>query len=170
MADMLRPHKVPIPVKSFITSGGTWNFNGNTGIPYLSHTAADDSPVLTIPIPAPSSHEAGQGSKLTSIDIPIRATTQNFDTVPTVVIYRRNMLALTDATVDLTATTIPCTVTGATVTADANDRLITATVTTPALDYDTEDKASYYAVLSLDAGTATVLNVYDAIAYYQVTT
>lgn len=169
MTDKLKNYKVTISAADIKNSGGTFGFNGNSGIPYLSKTAGADTPALWFPLIAPSAHESGQGLKLKSIEIPIRATTQNFNTTPTFTIYRRNMLALSDASVDNTASTLPCTLTGATVTANAKDRLLTISVTTPALDYDTEDKACYWGKLALDAGTSTALRIYDAIAYYEVT-
>ena len=168
MSNRLKVFKKTLPLKNFITSGGTWNFVTNAGIPYISKTVADTTTLILIPIDVPQSHESGQGVKLKSLDIPIRVATEDLDSTPVVTLYRRNMDAVTGATADMVASTITCTTAGATVTKDANDRLITLTVDSPALDYDTDAKLSYFATLRLNAKDSSAIRVYDAIAYFEV--
>jgi len=168
MSNKLKLFKMKIPCKNFVTSGGTFTAVAGTGIPYLSKTAANTTSMIAIPIPILQGHESGQGVKLKSVEIPIRLATANADSAPTVTLYRQNMLAVAGASADITASALTTTLTGATVTADANDRLLTCTVDSPALDYDTEDKAGYVANLRINAGTSTALRVYDAIAYFEV--
>lgn len=163
----LQAFKVPINIGAMMTSGGTYALRINAGIPYLSKTAADDTTGIYIPIPIPSV-DGQHGAKLKSIEVPIRVSGQNLDATPSVNLYRRNMLAVAAAGTNLTASAITGTTTGATLTAAATDRLITFTVTDPALDYDTEDKASYCLRLGVNAGATSALRVYEALAYFEI--
>lgn len=161
--------KQVIPVKSMITSVGTWTAYTNTGIPYilLATTASARTPTVSIPIEIDST-DGQHGVKLTSIEIPVRFGIANLATAPTLTLYRRNMLAVAGAGTNLSASSITGTKTGLTATKATTDRLLTFTVTTPALDYTTEDKASYALQLWFSTGASTTVRIYDAIAYYDI--
>lgn len=168
MSHRLKGYKVNVPINSARFSSGTWTFFTNSGVPYISKTAAVTASRLSLPITIPSV-DGEHGVKLKSVEIPIRVATADLDSAPIVTIYRRNMLAVAGATADLTASAITATTTGATVTSDAQDRLLTVTVDSPALDYTTEDKATYSIDLYINPDSGSLVRVYDAIAYFEVT-
>lgn len=169
MTNQLTKYKNRVPIGSMFTSTGTWTRVTNSGIPYYSKSAAAETAKVTIPIQALSA-DGAFGGQLTTIDIPVRVATANLVSAPTLTVYRRNAsLAVTGAGTNMTASSVTGTLTGATITAAATDRLLRFTVTTPALDYGTDSKADYVAELTLHAATTSAIRVYDAIAYFQTT-
>lgn len=156
------------PITQMIFTTGTWTNTQSSGAVYAAKTAADNTPVITIPITPPGGRRADQfGTKLTKIEIPYRATTADLDAVPGAVLYRSDEdLVVAGATGDVSVATVTTTNDGV-VTADANDRLLTVTVTSPAYDYDTEAKCTYNLVLTMNCAAGTVLWIYAAKAYFE---
>lgn len=166
MSSNIRSYKRIVSVTSMTFTTGTWTYSSNTGIPKQTKTATDETSTINIPLNFPSV-DGELGSRITKVEIPVRITTANLDAAPGLVLYRRNMLAVAGAGTDLTASTVTTTDDGV-VTAAATDRLWTVTVTTPAWDYTTEDKASYNLLATVNAGASTVVIVYDALVYYDL--
>lgn len=169
MADFkIHEMTLPISVKQMNFATGTWTYASNSGIPYVAKNAADETSVVTIPIMLPALR--GEiGVKLKSIEVPLRITTADLDAVIAGTLYRTNSyLAVAAGGVDITATSIAITEAGTSVTAAATDRLYVATIPTPDWDFtSTRTKQSYQLNLSLNAGAASIIRVYDAAAIYE---
>lgn len=162
------PLKKEVGIGNMFVSTGTWTRVTNAGLPYYSKAAAAETSKVVIPIPA-TNGAAENGLYLTSIDVPIRVATANLVSVPTATLYRRKTsLAVAAAGVNMVASSITGTSTGAKLTAAATDRLLTFSVTTPAYDYSTDAKCTYNLELKFNAATTSAIRVYDAIAYFSV--
>lgn len=168
MPNVLTSFKRQTPIQPSDASTGTWSRTTNSGLPFISKSAAAAVSLIAFPLPVES--RAGEfGAQLDGIDIPVRIATANLVSTPTLTVYRRNAsLAATGAGTNMTASTIAGTLTGATVTAAATDRLLRWTRTTPAIDYSSDAKADYVAVLRLNAATTTAIRIYNAITYFSV--
>jgi hypothetical protein len=158
---------LPLSVKSFGLTTGTWTLTqSNSGIPKASKSAADETTTISIPIVIP--RLSGEfGVRLKKILLPYKATTANFDAVPVTNLYKTNLYKATSgaaANVDATAVSVS---NDGVVTASANDRLLTITVSAPDFDYATGvTHVNYNLDVVLDCAAGTVLTVYDAIAVY----
>jgi len=149
----------------FVDVATNWTLVGTGGICHNAKAAADETQTYTIPINIPRTINV-QGIKITKIEVPMRVAVANLDAAMAPTLYRINMLAVAAANVDITASTI--TTTDDTFVAfDANDRLLTVTVTTPIDDLTTQAKCSYSLNLTLNAASTTTIRVYDAIVYYE---
>lgn len=157
--------QLPISVKQMNFATGTWTFNNSSGLVFMSKGAADETSTVTIPVHIPRS-TAQFGTKLKSVKVPIRVATADLDAAATADIHRIDMDAVVSgATGDAAAVAITETDNGV-VTADANDRLFTVTITSPDWDYSTEATATYVVTLTLNAATTSAIRVYDAYAVY----
>jgi hypothetical protein len=160
---------LPISVKNMDFNTGTWTFASNSGVPKVSKSAAAETTVVTIPIMIPR-QDAQYGAKLKSIKVPLRVTTANLSSTPTITLYQTNRYkAVAAGNVDIDATTIASSH-DAVVTASANDRLITVTVTSPAFENaaGAVNDISYQLVLSIPCAAGSVLSIYDAAAVIEL--
>jgi hypothetical protein len=149
----------------FVNVATNWTLVGTSGIIHNAKAAADETQLYTIPINIPRTINV-LGIKITKIEVPMRVAVADLEAAMDPTLYRVNMLAVAAANVDITATTI--TTTNDTFIAfDANDRLLTVTVTTPIDDLATQAKCSYSLNLTLNAAATTTIRVYDAIVYYE---
>lgn len=162
-----KAEKVLIPNKIMVFSTGTWTHLTNTGIPYASKAAAAGTSKILIPISLPSK-DGQYGIKLTAIKVPIRVATAALVSTPTAELYKREMLAVAGASADIVASTITITSTGLTLTADAQDRLTTHTISSTEWDYSSSYDIDYNLILTMNAATTSAIRIYDAIAYYEV--
>ncbi len=168
MAD-LKMHQMILPIscKVFNFATGTWTYAANSGNPYFSKGAADETAVVTIPILLPLMR-GEVGVQLDKIEVPLRIATADLDAVVAGTLTQANYykaVAAAGTNMDTTAVTI--TETGAQVTAAATDRLYTATISSPALTYtSTVTAVGWQLSLSLNAGATSAIRVYDALAYY----
>ncbi len=161
--------QLPVSCKTFNFATGTWTYSANSGIPFLSKSAADETSTVTIPVMLP--FMSGQfGVKLKAIKVPIRIATANLDAVIAGTLFRTNYyLAATGGGVDMTATSVSITETGAEVTAAATDRLYTVTISNPDwVHTSTVNLVGYQLSLVLNAATTSAIRVYDAIAVFEV--
>jgi hypothetical protein len=152
---------------AFKCTTGTWTLTSSSGKLYQAKSAADETPVVSIPIGLP--YLVGEfGPKLTKIEVPLRITTADLDAVIAGSLYQVNdykAVAAAGTNIDTTAITI--TETGTAVTAAATDRLYTATVTTPAYPLTSTITVVHYQLdLSINCAAGTVLWVYGANVYY----
>ena len=154
-----------IPHQSMTFTTGTWTPTFASGRSSNVKTAGDTTSTIDIPISLP--RRAGEhGVKLTGLDIAYRNTTAALDAVPTLVLYRQDYDAVVaGATGDVAITTIPTTG-NAVVTEDANDRLMSFTVTTPIWDVTAESNATYFARLTIDAAASSVVSILGAVVKY----
>jgi len=139
-----------------------------SGLEYYAKSAADETGTYAIPITIPRSLEA-KGVRITKVELPVRVAVANLDADMTPKLYRQNMLAVAGASADITATEITSTNDfAAATTFDANDRLCTLTVTTPADDLATQGKCSYSLEIPvINAAAGTTIRIYPAIVYYE---
>jgi hypothetical protein len=168
MADFLtHARQLYIPPSLYKITTGTWTLTSSSGILYQLKTATDETSTVSIPIALPA--YAGEfGQKLKSIEVPLRITTADLDAVIAGTLYRVNdYLAVAAAGVDITATSVTITETGAAVTAAATDRLYTATISSPDWVYtSTLTKVHYQLDISLNCGATTVVRAYGATVNY----
>lgn len=159
------PHTLTIPCSTYKITTGTWTLTSSGGIMYQLKTATDETSVISIPIAIPR-RDVEFGGKLIKVEVPLRITTANLDAVIAGTLYRVNQKAVTAAGTNITSTSLTITETGTGVTADAADRLYTATINDPAFDLSTQDECHYQLDLSLNCGATTVVRAYNAIATY----
>lgn len=168
MAD-LKAHQMilPVSVRSFNFATGTWTYSANSGIPFYSKGAADETAVVTVPIKLPVMR-GEVGVQLDKIEIPLRIATADLDAVLAGVLTRCNHYkAVTAAGTNIDTTAVTITETGTAVTNAATDRLYTATVSSPAFSYDgTVTAVSWELQLTINAGATSAIRVYDALVYY----
>lgn len=166
MSETLKNRTLPISVKQMNFATGTWTYTYASGIEKMRKTATDETATVTIPIHIPRQSDQ-HGVKLKSIDVMIRVATADLDAVPGCTLYRQDFdLVVAGATGDQAAVAVTTTDNGV-VTADAQDRLLTITVTNPALDYGTETTCAYLLELTFNAAASTVVDVYKAFAKYE---
>ncbi len=165
---ILTPFKRRTPIGTGDASTGTWTRVSNSGNPYITKATTAELSKISTALPL-ESFATETGCQLNGIDILIRVTTANLVSAPTLTVYRRNTsLANVGGTVNITTSTVAGTLTGATVTAAATDRLLKWVPTTPAIDYAKDSKADYSFELTLRTATTTATRVYNAITYYSV--
>lgn len=165
MPEVTVTRQLPISIKKMDFATGTWTFNQSSGVVFMSKSAADETSTITIPIHIPRRNDQ-YGARLKEIKFPYRATTANLDAVPSVTLYRNEFdLVVAGATGDAAATAVTTTNDGV-VTANAKDRLLTITVSSPEWDFSTESLATYTLVLGFNCGATTVLRAYSAFAIY----
>lgn len=164
-ANTIVTRRVPVSLKSLNIATGTWTYTNSSGLLYMLKTATDETSVITYTLPIP--RKANQyGVKLKKIYNPLRVITADLDAAPTSVIYRNDFdLVVAGASGDVATATITTTDDGV-VTADANDRLLTTTVSSPDWDYDTEAMCQYVHSLSLNCAATTVVRIYPPIVEY----
>jgi hypothetical protein len=157
--------QLPIPLQTMYFATGTWTLTNTSGMIYMLKTATDETSTIITPIHLPR-RTASHGVKLKSIKIPVRVTTADLDAAPSSVLYRNDFdLVVAGASGDAAAATITETEDGS-LTADAQDRLYTITVTSPDWDYDTEATCDYTLVTTVNAAATSVVRVYAPIAVY----
>ncbi len=154
-----------IPVTTFKFTTGTWTTATSGGILSASKSATDETTTVSIPI-CLDRRDGEIGVKLTSIEVPLRITTADLDAVIAGTLSRVNLKAVTTAGTNIDATAITITETGTGVTANAADRLYTATISSPAYDFTTQDECYYQLDLSINAAATTVVKVYSATAKF----
>lgn len=144
---------------------GTWTLTNSSGILYQLKTATAETSVISIPLNV-ERRDGEIGVKITSVEVPLRITGADLSGVVAGTLYRVNMNAVTTPGTNITATALTITETGTSVTLNAADRLYTATITTPAYDFATQDECSYQLDLSLPCAASTVVRAYGAIIHY----
>lgn len=165
MAFVTDAKSLTIPVETMTFSTGTWATTYSTSVgPYKAKTPANSTTGVYIPLNVPRSQNT-HGTKIKSIDLPLRVTGAALDAAPTVTLYRVNYNAVSGATADNDTTAVTITHNGV-ATVDANDRLLTITVSSPDADLDNETNCSYFAKVTLDGATSTTIWVYPATVYY----
>lgn len=154
-----------VSYKSFSVVTGTWTETHGTGLSYLLKTATDET--STVHIPLPVSRRSDQfGAKLKKTELIYRCITADLDAAPGSKIYRQEFdLVVAGATGDIVAAELTTTNDGV-VTADANDRRLTTTVTTPIWDYDTEVSCAYKQELTFNCAATTVIRLYGLLVYF----
>lgn len=154
-----------IGLKNLNIATGTWTYTNTSGLLYMLKTATDETSVVTYTLPLP--RRAGEfGVRLRKIYNLIRVITADLDAVPGSIIYRNDFdLVVAGATGDAATATVTTTDDGV-VTADANDRLLTTTVTTPEWDYATEAQCNYTHQLTLNCAATTVVRIYPPVVEY----
>lgn len=157
--------QVAVSLKDLNIATGTWTYTNTSGLVYMLKTAGDETSVITYTLPIP--RHAGQfGVKVKKIYNLIRVITADLDAAPTSVIYRNDFdLVVAGASGDVTTATVATTDDGV-VTADANDRLLTTTITAPDWDYGTEAQCNYTHSLTLNCGATTVVRIYPPVVEY----
>lgn len=156
--------RLPVSVKDLNIATGTWTYTVTSGAIYMLKTATDETSVITFSLPIPRRSDQF-GVKLRKVEVPIRVITADLDAAPTCVIYRiDNDLIVAGATGDHAVATVATTDNGV-VTADAQDRKLIITVTTPDWDYDTEAECQYNCSISLNCA-GTVVRVYPPVIVY----
>lgn len=158
-----------IPISLHVPGTATnWTKTYSSGLEYYYKSANDETGSYAIPISIPRSLEA-KGIKITKVELPVRVAVANLDADMAPKLYRQNMLAVAGASVDITATEITSTNDfNAATTFDANDRLLTLTVTTPADDLAVQAKCSYsLEIPAINAAAGTTIRIYPAIVYYE---
>ncbi len=157
--------QLPVSLKDINTSAGTWTYTESSGQVTLDKTAADNTPIITFPLLIPRRNDQF-GVRLKSIIIPYRNTTTNLDAEITASIVRNEYDAVvTGATGDIAVATVASTHDGS-VTADANDRRMVITVTSPDWDYATEALCVYVAKITIDAAAGSVLRLGFPVVVY----
>lgn len=158
--------QVPVSLKDLNIATGTWTHTNASGLLYMLKTATDETSTITFTLPMPR-HAGQHGVKLKKVLVPLRVITANLDAAPTCAIYRNDFdLVVAGATGDATTTTIATTNDGV-VTADANDRLLTITVSSPDWDYATEAQANYTCSIALNCAASTVVRLYPPIVEFE---
>ncbi len=168
MADyMLHQMILPVSCRMFNFATGTWTYSANSGNPFYSKGAADETATVTIPIKLPLLR-GEVGVQLDKIELGIRIATADLDAVLAGTLTQANHYkAVAAAGVNMDTTAVTITETGASVTNAATDRLYTATVSSPALTYtSTVTAVSWELQLVINAGATSAIRVYDALAYY----
>lgn len=158
-------YTVNIPVTTMKFTTGTWTTSTTSGILSATKTATAETAVVSIPICVPR-RDGEIGMKLNSIDVPLRITTADLAGVLAGTLYRVNQNAVNTPGTNITASTLTITETGTSVTANAADRLYTATISIPAYDFTTQDECYYQLDLSINAASTTVVKVYSAVAKF----
>lgn len=159
-----------VPLKDINATVGTWALTLASNILSLDKSAADNTSVLHIPVNVPRRADF-YGVQITGVNVFAVVTTADLDAAPTLVLSRQDY-DLVDATASATsavsATTIATTAgAGVVVTADANDRLWSFAVDSPAADYGTEVKCDYHAVLTINAAATSVVKIYGVEVTYK---
>jgi len=144
---------------------GTWTLTNSSGILFQLKTATAETSVISIPILL-ERRDGEIGVKLTSVEVPLRITGADLSGVVAGTLYRVNMKAVTTPGTNIDTTTLTITETGTSVTLNAADRLYTATISSPAYDFSTQDECSYQLDLSLPCAASTVVRAYGAIVHY----
>lgn len=159
------PFTRQISAAGFKFTTGTWTVTNGTGFLYALKTANAETNIISIPINL-DRRDLELGVKLTSIEVPFRITVADLTSVIVGTLYRNNMKAVTAGGVNIDATAITGTETGAAVTSAATDRLYTFTITNPAYDFATQDECSYQLDLSLVCPASTVVRAYGAVVHF----
>lgn len=145
---------------------GTWTPTFSSGSSFSLKTATAETSNIYIPLSL-ERNSRFRGVRLKSIDLYVRITTADLSSAPTLTLFRRDYDAVVaGATGDATVVTVPTT-NNAVVTADANDRLWTVTVTNPEWDLDTEAEATYMLQVTLPCAASTVVRFYHATAVFE---
>lgn len=158
--------QVPVSLKDINIATGTWTYTNSSGLLYMLKTATAETSTVTFTLPIP--RKGGQhGVKLKKILLPLRLTTSDLSGSATCVVYRNDFdLVLAGASGDVSTATVT-TSNDSVVTADANDRLWTITVTTPDWDYGTEAQAQYTCSVALPCAAGTVIRLYPPVVEYE---
>lgn len=157
-----------VPLKAITTSTGTWATPFSSGIQYLSKSAASETTTVFIPIEPPRRSDMS-GVQINTINVPIRVATDSLTSAITATLFRINdNAAIASGTGNVVATALTTTDNASTLGTgiDADDRLLTVTVSTPSLDYSVDDAITYSLVLTVVALTATSLRVYSPKVYF----
>lgn len=159
-----------VPLKDINATVGTWTLTLASNLLSLDKTAADNTSVLHIPVNIPRRADF-YGVQLTAVNVFALVTTADLDAAPTMVLSRQDydlVDATASATSAVTATTIATTAgAGVVVTADADYRLWSFTVNSPAADYATEAKCDYHAALTINAAAGSVVKIYGVEIQYK---
>jgi hypothetical protein len=167
-ADDQKEFRIAVPISNMYQSGtGTFTkitAQNNSGVSYLSKTAATGTFYNEFEIPGLPIVQAEYGVDLLKIEVPVRIATQNLNSAPIFSLYRESMVAVTGGGTNITASSVGITVVD-TGTFLATDRLFTITVTSPASDFGITDPA-YTMSCKFNCGTSTVLRLYKPRVYY----
>lgn len=160
-----------IPLTDLNFSAGTWAYTIASNIHSQNKSAADTTTVMSIPITMPSGRDF-YGAKLEGFSVVAEVSTADLDAVPSATLQRQDYDAV-DTTASATSlvakTSIDITAgAGCVVTADAQQRLWSWTVDSPAADYDTEQAAQYIAEVTINAGASSVVKIFGAYADFIV--
>lgn len=161
MAYFETTQQIPVPFANLNFSAGTWALTDATNVFTIDKTAADNTTVVRFVLPLPRRSDI-YGVKINGIYLPAFVTTANLDAAPTIALYRQDYSAVdatASATSVITSTAITLTAgAGLVVTADADPRLWSATVTTPAVD-SSFTRCVYVCEITIDAGASTVVKL-----------
>lgn len=153
-----------VPVTNMQFTTGTWTISSSSGVLQAAKSAADETPKVSIPIALDRRSEQF-GSKLKAIRLHYRATTTNLEAAPAVSLVRVNLKALSDASLDTDTTAVSTTHDGV-VTANAKDRLLTITVSSPDFDLSSQARAYYNLDVDFNCAAGTVLTIKGAEVVY----
>lgn len=163
------PEERFIPHAAMIFTTGSWSNSYSAGLSSRLKSANAETTTVDVPISLSRRTDIG-GIKLNSVQLIYRATTADLSGAITVALHRQEFdLVVAGATGDVVAAAIATTNDGV-VTADANDRKLTVTVTSPALDLATETDCTYWLRVTFPCAAGTVLSVSGAIVNYEVLT
>ncbi len=164
----IAPLEYTVPVNEMNFATGTWTTTVASGVMYKNHTAASESCVVTMPIAPPRRTDIA-GLQITSIKVPVRVANSSLTTAPTITLFRVNdATAIMSGTADITSTEITTTSDAASLTgADAQDRALTITVSSPNFDFSVDPSLNYALNVTLSADASTSLRVYPAKVYFK---